>query len=144
MIDKLAKHSIVINPEDKILDLGCGYNQLVAYLIKKGYNATGIDYKKDLMGWPLSEITPKSFFVADINKLPFKDESFQFVISSWILDYIGGTWSTILMENLLRETYRVLDKKGVYFFRDFDNLMDFKIAKQIGFEKIDKDFLRKP
>lgn len=141
--NKLSTHSINLKTGDKILDLGCGNNNLAEYFSNIGYNVIGIDYRKELLD-ETNKINSKHFLVADINYLPFKDESFELVTSSWILDYTGPLWNTIFMENLLKEAHRVLKKQGVYFIRDFDDILNLKIAKKTGFKILDKKLLRKP
>ncbi|MDD2678332.1 MAG: class I SAM-dependent methyltransferase [Candidatus Nanoarchaeia archaeon] len=64
---------------DLILDLGCGTGFSLNVLIKKGFKAVGIDVSFEM----LAHAKNKGLIVAcaDMKNLPFKDESFDGLIS---------------------------------------------------------------
>jgi len=93
--DKLA-----LNPKSEILDLGCGQGRHSFYLSKLGYLAVPVDLSlEDLkytstiyMAMEKSEEIPGNLnpnpLMADAHKLPFKENSFDCVIASEILEHI--------------------------------------------------------
>ncbi len=109
----------------KILDIGCGNGRDSIFLAKKGYEVVGID------------ITPKAialakknglktknlkFIVADAEKLPFKDESFDSVYS------IGVLHCTDLNQSL-KEVVRVLKNSGAGVIHLWEETLMVKTGK---------------
>ena len=84
-----------------LLDIGCGIQRIPSYL--KDYP---VDY---IIGMdPLMPVTEHPFqFVQGIAEfIPFKDETFDYVISVTALDHV------LLLDRALKEIYRVLKKTG--------------------------------
>lgn len=99
----------LINKKDKILEIGSGKGVLLNHLYKKGYNIIGNEingsfYKeaKKLFGNDLP------IHLTNENKLNFKDNSFDIVISFDVLEHIPNT------DVHLQEIRRVLKPKGRY------------------------------
>jgi SAM-dependent methyltransferase len=62
-----------------MLDLGCGDRQFASDLTSfTGFNYVGVDYQG-----------PSPDLLADIHALPFKDASFDFVISIAVLEHVS-------------------------------------------------------
>lgn len=76
-----------LDPGSRILDLACGSGRHVIELGKRGYNVTGIDYTGRLLGIANESskklTTNTSFLQANMIQVPFKNESFDFVMSMW-------------------------------------------------------------
>ena len=117
-IDKLLKN----NPNWKILDVGCGYTA--------HENATVICDVQDLSNF----YKDKNFIKLDGNVLPFKDNEFDFVIASHVIEHVKDVkifidelsrisskgyieLPTILEDNLVFE-----NKKDHIWHMEFDDI----------------------
>jgi len=78
----------------RLLDLGCGTNELVA------------KYKKNSMGIDVYQWGKVDLIVKDSAKLPFKDEDFDTITIIAALNHIPNR------PEVLREVYRVLKPNG--------------------------------
>ncbi|NPA53775.1 MAG: methyltransferase domain-containing protein [Aquificae bacterium] len=108
------------------IDLGCGTGFLYDFLENK--NVIGIDISKEMILF-YKEKNPKAV-IADIEKLPFKEKSFDFAVSNFSLH-----WTDI--EKSFLETYRVLKEKGVFVFNiPFYGSLDI-IEEILGVETFD-------
>lgn len=96
----------------KILDAGCGTGEYSIILAKKGAECVGIDFSKGMINH--AKINAKNnnvdidFKKADICNLPFKDNVFDKVISSRVLNFIKEDNLDLAIKELLR----VLKKGG--------------------------------
>lgn len=99
-----------INENSVILDAGCGTGQTTAYLYQQ--------YKSKVMGLELNSIMlekarnrferlqlPIQLFQGSIEKIPFADNSFDFILSESVLAFVNKP-------KALKEFYRVLKPKG--------------------------------
>jgi len=129
-IDKLLKN----NPNWKILDVGCGYTA--------HENATVICDVQDLSNF----YKDKNFIKLDGNVLPFKDNEFDFVIASHVIEHVKDVkifinelsrisskgyieLPTILEDNLVFE-----NKRDHIWHMDFDDVnLKLLISKKIQF-----------
>jgi len=112
-IELPAMLKILGNIKDKkILDLGCGFGEHAKIYSRKGAKITGIDSsKKEIAYAKLRKIGNTNFIVGDIlKKLPFRDNSFDIITSSLVLDYIKN------LKKLFKECRRVLKKSGKMIF----------------------------
>lgn len=75
------------------LDIGCGY--------KKEYASIGIDIRK----------LPGVDIIADINHLPFKDNSIDEIVCTHILEHIPN------LTDAMRELHRILKPHGLLFIK---------------------------
>ena len=87
-IDKLLNQ----NPDWKVLDIGCGYTA--------HKNATGICDIQDLSNF----YNDKNFVKLDGNILPFKDNEFDFVIASHVIEHVKD------VDTFIKELSRVSSK----------------------------------
>jgi malonyl-CoA O-methyltransferase len=88
------------------IDLGCGTGFLTKVLLDK--NIIGVDISKS-MTLKYKENTKKNCLVADIQNLPFKEESFNFAVSSFALH-----WTKI--DKSFHQVYKILKNKGYFVF----------------------------
>ncbi len=81
----------LINPDDIILDLGCGNGSLTAKLIKFGYDAYGTDASVSGIAIAKNQF-PDRFELQDLsgNHLPeaFKNISFNTIISTEVIEHL--------------------------------------------------------
>lgn len=76
----------LINFSGKILDVGCGNGKITNEIAEKGEFVVGMDISKGMISKAKKE---KAFFIiADACSLPFKDDSFDIVISITVLQDI--------------------------------------------------------
>lgn len=118
-----------------VLDLGSGSGRHIIFLAKKGFNVTGIDNSKK--GIELTKETLKKLklsaklIVSDIyKKLPFKDNSFDLVISTQVIHHNR----THQIRDLVREIERILKFKGKIFIT-MPKIKDLSYKNPIEVEK---------
>src|SRR5262249_48865662 len=74
-----------VSPDSKLLDVACGSGQLALIAARDGINATGIDMAEKLIerarARAAAEQLDACFQVADAEELPFRDGSFDIVVS---------------------------------------------------------------
>lgn len=85
---KILLRKVILPQGIKTLDVGCGLGQVVATLRNKGYEAYGTDISENIYPyWKMANIT-KFCQVAPANKLPFKDNEFELVSCTEVLEHI--------------------------------------------------------
>lgn len=96
----------------KILDAGCGTGDYSVILAKKGAKVTGIDFSNGMIS--KAKINAKNnginivFKKADICSIPFKDNTFDKVISCRVLNFVKKE----KLNPALKELIRVLKNGG--------------------------------
>src|SRR3989344_6934379 len=76
--------------DEKILDAGCGTGRDVIYLSDQGFEVVGVDASQagiDIARHRVDEAekTNLQFDIANIEKLPYEDESFDAIYSGYVL-----------------------------------------------------------
>jgi ubiquinone/menaquinone biosynthesis C-methylase UbiE len=95
-----------VQPGSKVLDVGCGAGQLVAELNRRGYEAWGVDISEAMVNHAREQYESDRFRVADIEQLPFSDNSFDGIVCLGVLEYLNQD------DAALREMWRVLKPGG--------------------------------
>jgi len=101
--------SLEIQSEAKILDLGCGTGVLFPMLLKKvGQDGCliGLDISSEMLGFAQAKGLAVQCVQGDGEKLPFMDQTFDWVIGSSVFPHFLDKASA------LRETRRVLKDGG--------------------------------
>jgi len=115
-----------IRSGSKILDAGCGTGQTAAYLFRE-YQAdvTGLDIHPIMIEKArnrfLSEQLPVRLVAGSVEKLPFEDNTFDFVLSESVLAFVHKPSS-------LAEIYRVLKKGGRFIANEMT--VDRKLTEE--------------
>lgn len=110
-------------PTGKILDYGCGSANNSIFFIRYGYDVYGVDVAentKELIerNFEFHHIDKKllnkfSIIPPDNIKLPFEDNTFDFIISNQVLYYLP---SEEHIKRVLKELKRCIKPSGVVFF----------------------------
>ena len=107
---------IDIKSGQNYLEIGCGSGAVARYVFKKyKLNVTGTDIDKDqilLARRDSTHIKNITFLEADATNLPFKDKSFDIVLSVNVLHHISN-WM-----DALKEINRVLRSNGYFILED--------------------------
>ena len=95
----------------KVLMLGCGTGEESMMLSEFGTtNIVGIDISEESIRLAKESYPDCEFIVGDMHKLPFENNSFDFVYSSLAIHYSGTP------EEVFKEIYRVLKTDGELLF----------------------------
>lgn len=106
----------LIDIKDKnspILDNGCGDGSLAILMAKRGFNVVACDISEPNIRYAKERATNEGvgekikFLIADAEKLPFDDDSFEFVVSSHVLEHLPN------FNKGLEEVRRVTKKYAV-------------------------------
>jgi len=105
---EMAELKIFIEPNSKVLDLGCGNGRLIDFLKDKNIKYFGIDFSEELIKMAKNKYG-NNFQVADILNLPFSDNYFDTIWSIAVFHHIPSRELRLLA---LKEMKRVLKDKG--------------------------------
>jgi len=95
-----------VPPGRKILDIGCGTGHLAGELMKRGYEAWGVDLSDAMVEYAREHYNPDRFRVGDIEHIPFPDNTFDGVVCLGVMEYLEKD------EPAVREMWRVLKPGG--------------------------------
>ena len=110
-----------ISSNKKVIDIGCGTGVLTLEIKRKFRNAqvTGIDPDKDALSIAIKKAKKErleiDFFLTGAEKLPFKNNSFDFAISSLAFHHMPLE----IKKAAVKETFRILKSKGKFYIFDF-------------------------
>lgn len=96
----------------RVLDLGCGYGKTLSKFSKRGLGLHGVDVSPKMINAAKKNVPDGVFLVHDLKiQLPYEDGSFDFIFCT------GNTLGNIQNPpSIIKETYRLLDKKGIAIF----------------------------
>lgn len=100
----------LLEPDDKILEIGCGIGTIVFELSKKGYNIIGIDISREAVAYGIKKYGDIHLEVQPAEALSYENESFDVVLSFDLFEHIAR------IDKHLSEVYRVLRPDGYYLF----------------------------
>lgn len=117
-----------------VLDLGSGNGRHVIFFANQGFEVSGIDISDDAIKlskeWCAREGLDADCRVGDITDLPYKDASFDLVVSHGVLDHVHMSDAC----SAVNEVNRVLTPSGL-FYCDLRGTEDFEfeIGEKISF-----------
>lgn len=91
----------------RLLDVGCGTGHHVRALRNRGYDAAGVDASEGMLAHARTNNPGATIEQADVDRLPFPDASFDYVLCIEVLRYLAHT------ESAVREMARVLKPGGI-------------------------------
>jgi len=106
----LADVSAVIRPGARVLDAGAGTGALAREILtfEPSATVTLLDLSAEMLSH--AEDVPGERVLASVMDLPFDDESFDVVVSSWVLETVSDP------RRAVREYLRVLAPEGHVFY----------------------------
>ena len=112
------------NNLEKILDVGCASGWFISQVNKKYHKAScfGIDIYDAAILYARKNYPKINFKVADANKIPYKEKTFDLVICTEVLEHVDNP------KEVLLEIKRVLKKRGVTVIELDSGSMLFSIA----------------
>ena len=118
LFDQLLKGRLTADM--RILDAGCGGGRNLAFFMRHGYQVYGVDKSTDsiceirALAHAMSNLPEDNFLVEPVERMSFKDESFDAVLSSAVLHFAEDEKHWTAMVN---EMWRVLKRGGMFFAR---------------------------
>ena len=129
LFDQLLKGRF--DDRSRVLDAGCGDGRNLRYLLARGFSCWGVDrdpaaleHVRRLAEAVGGEVDPDRFQVADMDRLPWPDASFDAVVCSAVLHFADDAAH---FERMVDELWRVLAPRGLFFAR---------LASNIGLETV--------
>lgn len=121
----------------EVLDFGCGLGRHAIYFAKQGFHVSAFDLStvgtENLRKWSNSEKLSIDIKVADMLKLPYKDNSFDAIFAYHVVSHTDSKG----MEQILKEISRVLKVNGeIYISLCSKETWAFKDA---GYPKLDEN-----
>jgi tellurite methyltransferase len=115
LIDQIMKGRY--QPEDTILDAGCGYGRNLYWFLKNGLDVYGVDQNAAAINSLRTNLPPhlgKKFQEANLETLPFDNNYFDHIICSAVLHFAQNTTH---FHEMVAESTRVLKPAGSLFIR---------------------------
>ena len=111
--DTTWKHEIIktLSHHSQVLELACGTGVLSSMLVEEGKSVTGIDLTFEYLV-TLKHKLNTSIAQGTAEVLPYRDESFDAVVSSYLAKYVS-------VQKVVDECWRVLRPGGIVVFHDF-------------------------
>ncbi|MCH9613944.1 MAG: 2-methoxy-6-polyprenyl-1,4-benzoquinol methylase, mitochondrial [Chlamydiia bacterium] len=95
----------------KALDYGCGTGISTTFLVNLGYDSWGVDVSLEMLDIARGKLPGHQFSILEGKQLPFEDEEFELVFSSFVLFELSSLQE---ITNYLAEGRRVLKPGGVF------------------------------
>lgn len=128
-----VKSAIPLKKNLKFLDFGCGRGDLTERIMKinPSMKLTGVDVSKIALQQASKRFPKGKFFIVeDGEKLPFNDDSFDFIVATDVLEHVYNTKHTF------KELYRVLKQNGTFFISvPYHGMIKNIIATLIAFDE---------
>lgn len=123
---ELEKFAKLLPSSGKVLDAGCGVGRPVSeYLVKKGFNVTGVDISKKMIDTAIENVPAATFYKMNILDLDFPEDSFDGIICVYTLWHIPRENHSAIISKfyrMLKEDGIVVLNTGIY---DSEGMSDF-------------------
>src|SRR3990167_10455696 len=110
-IEGTDKFLSYIAPNLSLLDVGCGAGEKSKYLVKRGFNVTGIDFSNEMINLAKEQVPTGRFILKDILKPLELDELFDGVFAKAVLLHIPKNQLNDVLTNITEPLI-----PGGYFF----------------------------
>lgn len=108
MNKEFLKQIKVIEPYDKILEIGCGKGNMTNYLTEQGYDIIGTDVNKDRIDFAIKKYPNTRFMYMDGENIIYDNNKFDVVLSFDVIEHIPN------IKKHFQEVNRILKKDGKY------------------------------
>lgn len=105
-LDRCWRKRAVQGLHGNVLDVACGTGDMAVELLRQGCSVTGVDLSKDMMAIAKRKAPQAEYRLADVERLPFGDASFDAVTCAF------GVRNFVHLEQGLHEMLRVLKPGG--------------------------------
>lgn len=109
-LEFLAKTNL-LQPNHKILEVGCGIGSVVFELTRQGHNIIGRDISREAITYGLKKYGDIKLDVQAAEELQFEKETFDIVLSFDLFEHIAQ------VDRHVSEVFRVLQTGGYYLFQ---------------------------
>lgn len=116
-----------VSKKDKIIEAGCGLGRWVIYFKTRGYDIIGVDNYANAIKRLRKYDSGLKLKVADIEKLPFKKESFDVYLSFGVVEHVEEG-----PEKALLEAKRILKKGGIIILETPHDSFLRRVKRKVG------------
>ena len=123
---ELIREFLNPEPEDRVLDAGCGTGIFTLDILATGSQVTGIDISRPMLGYASSKTANHPFFRVhgDMLRLPFHDNYFDKAVSITALEFIADARSAV------DEMFRVTRPGGCVVVATLNSLSDWAVRRK--------------
>jgi 2-polyprenyl-3-methyl-5-hydroxy-6-metoxy-1,4-benzoquinol methylase len=107
--EELERYISEYGIKKNILDVGCGFGHFVLLLQQRSNFVVGIDSNVEIVKFGKKKLSIKNILVSDGTSLPFKENSFEWVIANQVLEHITEP------AKFLQEIQKILKLHGRLF-----------------------------
>ena len=100
-----------LDPEAKVLEIGCGGGHTAAKLVQLGFEVTATDFSETALEQAARSYPGVDFQATDATDLTFPDGSFDGVVAVELIEHLADPRAHV------REVRRVLRGRGTYFVK---------------------------
>lgn len=111
----LPLQNLKIDSETQVLDLCCGGGQATRFLVEYSQNVTGLDVSPLALQRAETNVPQAQYVEGFAEDMPFGEHQFDLVHTSVALHEMPPS----VLQQILREVYRVLKPGGVFTLIDF-------------------------
>ncbi len=109
-LEKMQQHVFDLLIKDinlkgsNVLEVGCGVGRWVYFITSRGASYIGVDISESMLEIARKRVPGGHFYKLNSNKLPFEDETFDFVFSITVIHHNPYEEQTVLIDELIRVT----------------------------------------